>query len=103
MQEAKHLPEVWTLLHSEFHCEISRLSGYPNLHNQIQSLHGRLQPYLRLFNTAYANMELGGDHVELIDVLARRDAAQIAATMREHVWKAGLQTSNFAKAIGKNT
>jgi DNA-binding GntR family transcriptional regulator len=102
MEEANQSPEIWAQLHNEFHCEISRLSGYPMLHGQIQSLHARLQPYLRLYNTAYASMKLGGDdHVELIDVLQRRDVREIESKMREHIWRAGRQTVEFAKKIGK--
>jgi DNA-binding GntR family transcriptional regulator len=102
MQEASRSPEVWGQLHSEFHCEISRLSGYPILHAQIMGLHARLQPYLRFYHTAYSRMESDiGNHVELIDVLQTRNIPEIEAKMREHIWKAGRETSDFAKLIGK--
>jgi DNA-binding GntR family transcriptional regulator len=102
MQETARSAEAWGRLHSEFHFEISRLSGYPVLHRQLQSLHDRLQPYLRFYHTAYGRMEFSGNaHLDLVDALQRRNIPEIEAKMREHIWKAGRETCEFAKSIGR--
>jgi DNA-binding GntR family transcriptional regulator len=102
MQETARSAEAWSRLHSEFHCEISRLSGYPMLHRQLQSLHDLLQPYLRFYHTAYGRMERNGnEHFELVDALQRRDIPEIESKMREHIWKAGRETCEFARSIGR--
>lgn len=102
MQLAERQPDVWVQLHSEFHSVICAQAGYPTLLAEVQRLHSLIQPYVRLYNTAYERLEMKrAEHQQLVDDLQTGDGALIEAKMREHISTAGRELVRYSRELGE--
>ncbi|MBN9221803.1 MAG: GntR family transcriptional regulator [Mesorhizobium sp.] len=101
MRLAERQPDVWVQLHAEFHSVLCTLAGYPSLLAEIQRLHSMIQPYLRLYYTAYERLEMKtAEHQILVDALQSGDGALIEAKMRDHISTAGRELANYSRELG---
>jgi len=104
MRKSAGQTETWIQLHTTFHEEICAASGYSTLLADIQRLHARVQPYMRLYFTAFSRLELpGGDHSELLAALSSGDLVLAEGAMREHVWQAGRELAEFTRNLAKRS
>ncbi|WP_459618027.1 GntR family transcriptional regulator [Bordetella sp. 2513F-2] len=76
----------WTTAHHRFHEYLCSFCGQPRLVRQIAEVHAVVEPYMRLWSAQPAHgLRARVSHQELIDALAKGDAAHCEAVMRQHV------------------
>jgi DNA-binding GntR family transcriptional regulator len=85
-----------------FHETLWQLADHALLLEVAAGLRGRIESFLRAANAALAPEDLRQHalaHVELVEVLASRDEAAVAAAMRNHI-ELGAQRVARAEGIG---
>ena len=85
-----------------FHETLWQLADHALLLEVAAGLRGRIESFLRAANAALAPEDLRQHalaHVELVEVLASRDEAAVAAAMRNHI-EVGAQRVARAEGIG---
>jgi DNA-binding GntR family transcriptional regulator len=85
-----------------FHETLWQLADHALLLEVAAGLRGRIESFLRAANAALAPEELRQhalSHVELVELLASRDEAAVAAAMRRHI-EMGAQRVARAEGIG---
>lgn len=100
MELVERQPDAWVQLHAEFHAVLCATAQYPMLLTEIQRLHSLVQPYLRLYNSAYERLEMRrSEHRDLVEILKARDSLLMEQKMREHITAAGQDLIAFSRGL----
>lgn len=84
--EASADVQQWVTHHRQFHEYICRLSGRPRLIAQISQLHSFVEPHMRLWmEHSDKPRDEPPDHDALLHAFRRRDAADIARMVHDHI------------------
>lgn len=101
MKLVERQPDAWLQLHADFHGILCERANYPELLSEIERLHLRVQPYLRLYYTAYARLEMkSAEHMTLIDAMQGGDGAFVESAVRDHILTAGKDLMKFVREFG---
>jgi DNA-binding GntR family transcriptional regulator len=97
MEVVEHEPMTWLRRHNAFHEYLCDQANSPRLAASIRNIRESVEPYVRVFLSAYAAEMPGAEHRSLLAVVTEGDPRTAEQSMRIHVTSAATAVVTFLK------
>lgn len=103
METVEREPLTWLRRHEVFHEYLCSRSNSPRLTSLIRNLRQSVEPYVRVFLSAYTAEMPGAEHRSLLAVITDGDPVTAEHAMRAHITSAASAIVSFLKRFDAGT
>lgn len=103
MEAVEHEPLTWLRRHNTLHEYLCDRANSPRLSAAIRNIRQSVEPYVRVFLSAYTAEMPGAEHRSLLSVVTEGDPTTAEQVMRVHVTSAATAVVSFLKRFDRGT